>query len=154
MTRLSPFSSPFLLGFDQFEETLDRVSRASSDGYPPYNIQQYQDGTLRLTLAVAGFSEDDLSIHVEGNQLVIHGKQTLDAIPVYLHRGIAGRQFQRTYVLAEGIEVTEAALDNGLLHIDLHRPMPEVRVRKIKIGTAARTVAEKIGETSSTGCAD
>ena len=99
MTRVSLFNSPFLLGFDQFERALDRVSKASTDAYPPYNIEERSDDGLRITLAVAGFSMDDLSVQVEDNQLVIRGKQTEDTDKVYLHRGIAARQFQRTFVL-------------------------------------------------------
>jgi len=133
MTRLSLFDSPLLLGFDHFERTLDRVTKASTDAYPPYNIEQTSEEGLRITLAVAGFSEDDLSVRIEENQLVIHGKQSSEDQRVYLHRGIAARQFQRTFVLAEGIEVIEAETDNGLLHIDLQCPRPDARVRTIKI---------------------
>lgn len=133
MSRLSLFNSPFLLGFDQFERALDRVSKASNDGYPPYNIEQTSDDALRISLAVAGFTMDDLSITVEGNQLIIRGKQTDDKDKVYLHRGIAARQFQRSFVLAEGIEVTGAWLDSGLLNIDLERPAVEDRVRTVEI---------------------
>jgi HSP20 family molecular chaperone IbpA len=133
MSRLSLFNSPFLLGFDQFEQALDRVSKASNDGYPPYNIEQTSDNVLRISLAVAGFTMDDLSITVEGNQLIIRGKQTDDKDKVYLHRGIAARQFQRSFVLAEGIEVTGAWLDSGLLNIDLERPTVEDRVRTVEI---------------------
>jgi HSP20 family molecular chaperone IbpA len=133
MTRLSLFNSPLLLGFDHFERTLDRVSKAAADGYPPYNVEQTADNALRITLAIAGFAMDDLSIRIEGNQLVVRGKQTDDRERVYLHRGIAARQFQRSFVLAEGIEVAGAFLDNGLLHIDLIRPSPESRVRTIEI---------------------
>ena len=139
MSRLSLFNSPLLLGFDHFERTLDRVAKASSDGYPPYNIEQIGENGLRITLAVAGFSMDDLAIQVEDNQLVIRGRQQDDAERVYLHRGIAARQFQRTFVLADGIEVVGAALDNGLLHIDLERPPLESRVRTIEIRPASRT---------------
>ena len=136
MTRLSLFNSPFLLGFDELERALDRSAKASSDGYPPYNIEQIGENGLRITLAVAGFSEDELSITVEDRQLIIRGKQKDDADRVYLHRGIAARQFQRSFVLAEGIEVVGATLDNGLLNIDLVRPKPESRQRTIKIATA------------------
>ena len=122
MSRLSMFNSPLLLGFDHFERALDRVSKISSDGYPPYNIEQLGENALRITLAVAGFTMEDLSITVEDNQLVVRGKQADDTERVYLHRGIAARQFQRSFVLAEGIEVSGARLDNGLLHIDLSRP--------------------------------
>jgi HSP20 family molecular chaperone IbpA len=133
MARLSLFNSPLLLGFDHFERALDRVSKVSSDGYPPYNIEQVGDNALRITLAVAGFAMSDLSLTVEDNQLVVRGKQTDDENRVYLHRGIAARQFQRSFVLAEGIEVRGAWLDSGLLHIDLVRPQPETKVRTIQI---------------------
>lgn len=132
-TRLSLFNSPLLLGFDQFEQTLDRISKSSADGYPPYNIEQVNETKLRISVAVAGFTMDDLAVQIEGNQLVVRGKQEDDKSRVYLHRGIAARQFQRNFVLAEGIEVTSAFLDNGLLHIDLSRPLPESRVKSIKI---------------------
>ena len=134
MTRVSLFNSPLLLGFDHFERVLDRVSKASHEGYPPYNIEQIGEDRLRITLAVAGFRDEDLSITVEDNQLVVRGKQgEEDADRIYLHRGIAARQFQRSFVLAEGIEVTGADLDNGLLHIDLVRPQPATMVRRIAI---------------------
>ena len=131
-TRLSIFSSPFLLGFDQFERTLDRVAKGS-DSYPPYNIEQTGDNALRITLAVAGFSQDDLSVQLEDSQLVIRGRQRDEQERVYMHRGIASRQFQRIFVLAEGIEVTGSYLDNGLLHIDLRRPLVEPKVQTIPI---------------------
>ena len=137
MARLSLFNSPLLLGFDHFEKALDRVSKVSNDGYPPYNIEQISEDALRITLAVAGFTMSDLSLTVEDNQLVVRGKQTDDEDRVYLHRGIAARQFQRSFVLAEGIEVRGAWLDNGLLHIDLTRPQPETRVRTIEIKDGA-----------------
>ena len=133
MPRLSVFNSPFLLGFEQFEQTLDRISKMSAEGYPPYNIEQVGKNSLRITLAVAGFTETDLSIELEDNQLLIRGRQSDDTDRVYLHRGIAARQFQRNFVLAEGIEIVSAELDNGLLHVDLVRPEPEPRVQKIKI---------------------
>jgi HSP20 family molecular chaperone IbpA len=137
MARLSLFNSPLLLGFDHFERALDRVSKISSDGYPPYNIEQVNEDALRITLAVAGFAMSDLSLTIEDNQLVVRGKQSDDESRVYLHRGIAARQFQRSFVLAEGIEVRGAWLDNGLLHIDLTRPQPETRVRTIEIKDGA-----------------
>tara|TARA_Y100000588_G_scaffold219657_1_gene233574 strand:- start:38 stop:484 length:447 start_codon:yes stop_codon:yes gene_type:complete len=133
MPRVSVFNSPFLLGFEQFEQTLDRISKMSAEGYPPYNIEQVGENSLRITLAVAGFTESDLSIELEDNQLLIRGRQTDDTDRVYLHRGIAARQFQRSFVLAEGIEIVGAELDNGLLHVDLVRPEPEPRFQKIKI---------------------
>ena len=135
MSRLSLFNSPFLLGFDQFEQTLDRIAKSSSDGFPPYNIEQLGETRLRITLAVAGFAKEDLNIQIEDSQLLVRGKQRDDKERLYLHRGIAGRQFQRAFVLAEGIEVIGAELDNGLLHIDLERPLVEARVRTVEIGT-------------------
>jgi HSP20 family molecular chaperone IbpA len=153
MSRLSLFNSPLLLGFDQFERTLDRIAKASSDGYPPYNIEQIGENGLRITLAVAGFSMDELAIQVENNQLVIRGRQQDDAERVYLHRGIAARQFQRTFVLADGIEVTGAALDNGLLHIDLERPPLESRVRTIEIRPAAKAAGKPVKGRSGTAVA-
>lgn len=138
MARISMFNSPLLLGFDHFERALDRVQKAQSDGYPPYNIEQTSESGLRITLAVAGFTMDDLEIHLENNQLVVRGRQAEEDGKVYLHRGIAARQFQRTFVLAEGIEVDSAELDNGLLHIDLQRPLPETTVKTIPIKGARR----------------
>ena len=131
-TRLSLFNHPLLLGFEQFERTLDRISKAG-DGYPPYNIEQRGERGFRITLAVAGFARDELSVQLEDNQLVIRGRQNEEAGRVFLHRGIAARQFQRSFVLAEGIEAIGASLDNGLLNIDLVRPVSETRVRKIEI---------------------
>ena len=136
MTRLTLFNSPLLLGFDHFERALDRVSKVAADGYPPYNVEQIGSNALRITLAVAGFTMEDLSIRIEDNQLVVRGKQSDDKERHYLHRGIAARQFQRSFVLAEGIEVAGAWLDNGLLHIDLVRPSLESRVRTIEIKPA------------------
>lgn len=139
-TRL--FTSPMFLGFDHLEQILERASKTSSDGYPPYNIEQGGPNNLRITLAVAGFTMNDLQITQEDNQLVIRGRQPDDPQGrVFLHRGIASRQFQRAFVLAEGIEVKGAWLDNGLLHIDLARPQPEVRVRTIQIGTPSPVAA-------------
>ncbi len=133
MSRVSILNSPFLLGFDRFERTLERVANASADGYPPYNIEALGDDRLRITLAVAGFAMDDLDVSIEDNQLTIRGKQKTEPERVYLHRGIAARQFQRSFVLAEGIEVEDAVLDNGLLNIELRRPMPERNVRTVEI---------------------
>lgn len=133
MSRLSLFNSPLLLGFEHFERALDRVSKVSGDGYPPYNVEQLGDNELRITLAVAGFTMADLAITIEDSQLVIRGKQADDGARVYLHRGIAARQFQRSFVLAEGIEVRGAWLENGLLHVDLVRPAVEARVRTVPI---------------------
>jgi HSP20 family molecular chaperone IbpA len=137
MTRMSVFSSPLLLGFDHIERVLDRVNKSSAEGYPPYNIEQTAEHALRITLAVAGFAEEELSVTVEDNQLVVRGRNTDDgADRIFLHRGIAARQFSRSFVLAEGIEVKTAGLDNGLLHIDLQRPVPEPKVTEIKISSA------------------
>ena len=134
MSWISVFDSPLLLGFDHFERMLDRASKASAEGYPPYNIEQVGDNGLRSTLAVAGFSTGELDVSVEDNQLTVHGHRADDeADRVFLHRGIAARQFQPTFVLAEGIEIKGAALDNGLLNIDLERQAPETKVRTIKI---------------------
>ncbi len=133
MTRVSLFSSPFLLGFEPFEKAVDRISKSAADGYPPYNVEQRAEGRFRISIAVAGFAMEDLAVQMEGNQLVIRGKQSDLAERVYLHRGIAARQFQRSFVLAEGIEVTSASLDQGLLHIDLERPKVEPEVRSISI---------------------
>ena len=133
MTRLSIFESPLLLGFDHLERMLERISHASTDGYPPYNIEHTDEARLRITLAVAGFTAGELSVTVEDNQLVVRGKQEDDARRAYLHRGIAARQFQRAFVLAEGIEVTGATLERGLLRIDLVRPRPEPKSRTIEI---------------------
>lgn len=135
MTRVLQFNSPFLLGFDELERLLDRAAKAS-DGYPPYNVEQLpaENGdALRITLAVAGFSREELSVTVENNQLVIRGRQEEDAARTYLHRGIAARQFQRSFVLADGMEVKAARLENGLLTIDLLRPEPEQKLRRIEI---------------------
>lgn len=137
-TRLSLFDSPLFLGFDQFEKTFDRMRKAAADGYPPYNIEQTGENGLRITLAVAGFSMDDLEIEIDNNQLTIRGRQQEDeGERIYLHRGIAARQFQRSFVLADGIEIRGAVLDNGLLHIDMERVQPESRARKIEISAPA-----------------
>lgn len=136
MTRASPFGSPLFLGFDHLEQMLERLSKNGGEGYPPYNIEQTGPASLRITLAVAGFSMDDLAIVVEDSQLVIRGRQAEEAQGrVFLHRGIAARQFQRTFVLADGIEVKGAWLDSGLLHIDLERLQPESRARTVRIGS-------------------
>jgi HSP20 family molecular chaperone IbpA len=138
MTRIPTLNSPFLLGFDDIERALDRVSRTASDGYPPYNIERIaragdQPERLRITLAVAGFTQDQLEITLEERQLVIRGKQADDKERDYLHRGIAARQFHRAFLLAEGMQVLGADLSNGLLCVDLARPEPERIVQKIKI---------------------
>lgn len=137
MTRITSFSSPLLLGFDAIEKSLERVAKGS-DGYPPYNIERIADADgikLRITLAVAGFALDDLEITTENNQLVIRGRQSeeTDEGREFLHRGIAARQFQRAFVLADGMRVLDAELINGLLHISLDRPQPEAIVKKIAI---------------------
>ncbi len=133
--RLSLFDSPFLLGFDQFERALDRAQRAATEGYPPYNIEQIGETVLRITIAVAGFEMPDLAVQLEANQLVIRGRKQGEEEDghVYLHRGIATRQFQRSFILSEDIEVTGASLDNGLLNIDLRRILPETVVQTIPI---------------------
>jgi len=137
MSRMPPFTSPLLLGFDAMEKTIERLAK-SGDSYPPYNIERLRgdDGateTLRITLAVAGFCEEDLEVTTEENQLIVRGRQKDDAGRDYIHRGIAARQFQRTFVLADGMRVTRAEMRNGLLAIDLDRPQPERLVRKINI---------------------
>ena len=137
MPRVPSLSSPFLLGFDEIERALDRVTKAA-DGYPPYNIERMarEDGRperLRITLAVAGFARDELDVTIEESQLVIRGRQNEEQTRQYLHRGIAARQFQRTFVLADGMEVLSADLKNGLLSIDLARPEPERVVKTIAI---------------------
>jgi HSP20 family molecular chaperone IbpA len=142
MSRSPVFGSPLFLGFDHLEQMLDRVQK-TADGYPPYNIEQTAADRLRITLAVAGFAMDDLQITQEDNQLVIRGRQKEDAEDrIFLHRGIAGRQFQRAFVIAEGIEIEGAWLDNGLLHVELRRPQPEVRVRTIQINGKTRPLVD------------
>jgi HSP20 family molecular chaperone IbpA len=132
MSRVSMFNSPLLLGFDQLERTLDRLAK-NAEGYPPYNIERIGENGLRIVLAVAGFTTGDLVIELVESQLTVRGKQTDDTDRVYLHRGIAARQFQRAFMLADGIEVMGARLDNGLLSIDLMRPAAEPRIRTIRI---------------------
>lgn len=135
MTRLSLASHPFLLGFDQLDRLVERTAKAAGESYPPFNIEQRGDSAFRITLAVAGFGEGDLSITVEDSQLVVRGKREEEpADRVYLHRGIAARQFQRAFVLAENVEVSGASLANGLLDIDLERSTPEPVVKTIRIG--------------------
>lgn len=139
MSRVPSLSSPFLLGFDEVERALGRVAKAATEGYPPYNIERIPRGEttperMRITLAVAGFTRDQLEITLEENQLVIRGRQSEDKDRVFLHRGIAARQFQRVFLLADGLEVLGADLENGLLLIDLVRPEAERIVRKIDIG--------------------
>lgn len=136
MTRVLAFGSPYLLGFDHFERLADRLAKTGAEGYPPYNIEQTGEDVFQITLAVAGFTPADLNVTVEDNQLVIRGKQTDDGARSYLHRGIAARQFQRAFVLADGMEVSGAELENGLLTIRLTRKRPEMRTRTIPISTA------------------
>ena len=143
MSRVSLFNSPLLLGFDHVERTLDRLARHGGDGYPPYNIEQIGPNRLRITLAVAGFAPDELEVQVEDNHLVIRGRQAEDQNRVYLHRGIAARQFQRSFVLADGIEVTGATLDSGLLNVDLVRPEVQAQVRNVEIRTGNGEAAGK-----------
>ena len=135
MSRVSIFNSPLLLGFDQFERTLDRLAK-NAEGYPPYNIERIGENGLRIVLAVAGFTTGDLAIELVESQLTVRGKQSEDADRIYLHRGIAARQFQRSFVLAEGIEVAGATLDNGLLAIDLDRPRIVTQIRTVPIKRA------------------
>ena len=135
MTRTGIFNSPFLLGFEPLERLLDRVAKSAGDGYPPYNIEEAKDG-LTITLVVAGFAKDEIAITVEDRQLVIKGRQNDGEGKTFLHRGIAARQFLRAFVLADGIEVKSAALENGLLKVSLARPdiQPSVRVIEIRTG--------------------
>ena len=134
MPKLTLTTHPFLLGFDQLERLVERTAKSGNDGYPPYNIEQTSQNSYRISLAVAGFAEDDLSITVEDRQLVVRGRQgDADEDRVFLHRGIAARQFQKSFVLAEGVEVGMAATENGLLHIDLERAEPEMIVHTIPI---------------------
>lgn len=137
MTKISFASHPFLLGFEQLDRLVERTAKSGNEGYPPYNIEQSSDHTYRITLAVAGFREEDLSITLENAQLVIRGRQDDDSEGrVFLHRGIAARQFQRSFVLADGVEVAGASMENGLLHVDLQRSVPEAVVQTIKIKKA------------------
>ncbi len=134
MTKLNLSTHPFLLGFEQLERLVERTSKADLGGYPPFNIEQTGTHAFRITLAVAGFAEEDLSITVEDRQLIIRGRQDeAEDGRIFLHRGIAARQFQRSFVLAEGVEVAGAAMENGLLHVDLKQAQPEKVVQTIKI---------------------
>ncbi len=136
MTKMALGAHPFLLGFDQLERLVERTAKTGNDGYPPYNIEQISENRYRITLALAGFNEDDLSITVEDRQLVIKGRQSDDSEGrMFLHRGIAARQFQRSFVLADGVEVAGAHMENGLLHVDLKRDVPDTVVQTIKITT-------------------
>ncbi|MDP4893369.1 Hsp20 family protein [Cypionkella sp.] len=135
MTKLTFGAHPFLLGFEQLERLVERTAKTASEGYPPFNIEATSDHTYRITLAVAGFRDEDLSITVEDRQLVVRGRQGEDTSDrVFLHRGIAARAFQRSFVLADGVEVAGADLDHGLLHIDLRRSLPDTIVQTIHIG--------------------
>jgi len=134
MTKLTFGAHPFLLGFDQLERLVERTAKSGTDGYPPFNIEQSGENAFRITLAVAGFREADLSITVEDRQLVIRGRQADDVEGrLFLHRGIAARAFQKGFVLADGVEVAGASMENGLLHVDLHRSVPETVVQTIRI---------------------
>jgi HSP20 family molecular chaperone IbpA len=170
MTRVSMLSSPLLLGFEEIERLIDRAAKGANDGYPPYNIErvgrpephpagdtadhQARPELLRISLAVAGFTRDQLEITVEDSQLTVRGRQQEDKTREYLYRGIATRQFQRTFVLADGIEVKAADLSNGLLSIDLVRIEPERLVRRIDIGLDGDPAAKKAGKTVGRGEAD
>ena len=135
MTKLTFAAHPYLLGFEQLERLVERTAKTAGEGYPPFNIEAVTDTTYRITLAVAGFREEDLAITVEDRQLVIRGRQADEPeTKVFLHRGIAGRAFQRSFVLADGVEVAGAHLENGLLHVDLRRQAPETVVQTIRIG--------------------
>ena len=139
MTKLTLGTHPFLLGFEQLERLVERTAKTGNEGYPPYNIEQTSENSYRITLAVAGFAEENLAITVEDNQLVIRGRQAEDAdARVFLHRGIAARQFQRSFVLADGVDVGEAILENGLLHVDLTRKVPESVVQTVRIRKAGK----------------
>lgn len=142
MTRTPAFSSPLLLGFEDIERLLDRVTK-TADGYPPYNIERVaalggEPLRLRITLAVAGFGPDDLDVTVEENELTVSGQQADEGARDYLHRGIAARQFKRTFVLVDGMQVTGADLKDGLLSIDLIRPEPARRAKRIEITSGER----------------
>ena len=136
MTKLSLGGHPYLLGFEQLERLVERTAKTGNDGYPPYNIEQNSEHAYRITLAVAGFRDEEISITVEDRQLVIRGRQVEEEEGrIYLHRGIAARQFQRAFVLADGVEVSGATMENGLLHVDLKRSTPESVVQTIKISS-------------------
>tara|TARA_B100000963_G_scaffold302818_1_gene275859 strand:- start:391 stop:855 length:465 start_codon:yes stop_codon:yes gene_type:complete len=142
---MSVFNSPFLLGFEQFERTIDRISKLSSDSYPPYNIEQLSASLLRITVAVAGFEKKDLEISLEGNQLQIRGSKNDDENEkIYIHRGIATRQFQRNFILADGIVVEEASMENGLLFVDLSQPISSEESKKIEIKDNRGNIKDKL----------
>ena len=135
MTKLTLGTHPYMLGFEELERLLERSAKSGNEGYPPFNIEQTSAHSYRITLAVAGFGEDDLAVTVEDRQLVIRGRQRDDTGDrIFLHRGIAARQFQRSFVLADGVEVGAAEMENGLLHVDLTRAEPETVVQRIRIG--------------------
>ena len=137
MTKMTLGAHPYLLGFEQLERLMERTAKSDNNGYPPFNIEQNSENSYRITLAVAGFAEDDLSIQIEDRQLVIRGRQDEDDDSrIFLHRGIAARQFQRIFVLADGVEVSGAKIENGLLHVDLDRAEPEKTVQTIEIKSA------------------
>ena len=146
MNRMSVFNSPFLLGFEQFERTIDRISKLSTDSYPPYNIEQISTNLLRITIAVAGFDKKDLEINLEGNQLQIKGCKDDDdnSERIFVHRGIATRQFQRNFILADGIEVEGASMENGLLSVDLSQPITHDESKKIEITDKSKPNSDKL----------
>ena len=146
MSRMSVFNSPFLLGFEQFERTIDRISKLSTDSYPPYNIEQISTNLLRITIAVAGFDKKDLEINLEGNQLQIKGckDDDDDSERIFVHRGIATRQFQRNFILADGIEVEGASMENGLLSVDLSQPITHDESKKIEITDKSKPNSDKL----------
>ena len=146
MNRLSLFSSPFLLGFDNFERTFDRVSKSANDGYPPYNIEQMDKASWRIVLAVAGFTSDELSATREDNQLIVTGAPAGAEQRTFLHKGIGARAFQRRFILADGIEIAEAILENGLLSIDLVRPEAKPQIQTIAIKTSGGASGEASGK--------
>ena len=134
MSTMTGFNSPLLLGFDHLERMLDQASRVSAEGYPPYNIEQISESILRITVAVAGFEKNELKVNLEGNQLIIRGgKSESDTEKIFIHRGIATRQFQRRFIIAEGIEVDGASIENGLLNIDLSQPISQEKSKTIEI---------------------
>jgi HSP20 family molecular chaperone IbpA len=139
-TRTIVFDSPFLLGFEHTRALIERATKAAAETYPPYNVEQLAEDRLRITLAVAGFSPDQLHVTVEGNQLIVAGRREAEGErgdgSGYLHRGIAARGFMRTFVLADGMEVETATLEHGLLHVDVVRPEPEKQIKRITIRTA------------------
>ncbi|MDR1375746.1 MAG: Hsp20 family protein [Holosporaceae bacterium] len=149
MDRLSLFSSPLFLGFDHFERLVDSLSKAQEDSYPPYNIEQIGECGFRITLALAGFRKENIQISQENNQLTIKGKQEANPNAVYVYRGIASRQFAKTFVLADGVEVKSADFDNGLLHLNLLRKRNEGNVRIIEIASAPISKTQQIEDCSS-----